>query len=62
MEREHRTVRCAQCPTAAVADVDGVPLCEGCLLSLILSTWDPHLMERVRSLKSRDEPRVRRAG
>jgi hypothetical protein len=60
MDYEPSKSRCANCPTAAVAEVDGVPLCEGCLLSLILTSRDAVVVDRVRSirpLRHRAEPR-----
>jgi hypothetical protein len=49
MEYRLRKARCVNCATPAVAVVDGECLCEGCLLSLVLSSEDNHRIERVES-------------
>jgi hypothetical protein len=59
MDDERSKARCANCPTAAVAELDGTPLCEGCLLSLILSSRESLVVERIRAirpLRARAEP------
>ena len=46
-----RKARCVNCATPAVALVDGECLCVGCLLSLVLSSEDTLLIERVESVR-----------
>ena len=59
MDYERSKMRCANCPTVAVAEVDGTPLCEGCLLSMLLSSRESLVVERIRAIRpvrSRAEP------
>jgi len=51
MEYCLRKSRCINCATPAVAVVDGEFLCVGCLLSLVLSSDDALLIERVESVR-----------
>jgi len=51
MDFEPTNTRCANCPTPAIAEVDDTPLCEGCLLSLIMSSRDSLIVDRVRAIR-----------
>lgn len=62
MEFEVKTTRCTRCPSIAVAEVDGIPLCEGCLLSLILSSRKPELLDRIRPIGTFAKRLERKAG
>jgi hypothetical protein len=51
MEYRLRKSCCVNCLTPAVASVDGDHLCVGCLLSMILSSDDVAVIERVESVR-----------
>lgn len=61
MDYQPRRVRCVNCPTIAVAEVDGAALCEGCLLSLVLSSQEPLPVDSIRSIRSAARPIERQA-
>ena len=45
-------VFCDNCPGFAMAELEGVVLCTGCLMRALLSSEDPRLFDRIRPLES----------
>jgi len=53
MDEERQSVRCDSCSELALGELDGVPLCEGCLLSALLSSTEPDVADRIKPLRER---------
>jgi hypothetical protein len=57
MRYDHKSpIFCDNCPGFAMAELEGVVLCTGCLMRALLSSEDPRVFEKVRPLDSIGTP------